>query len=60
MSDSVMIIPPLPGSEHSLELEMKRIREDYVRDIGATDYEKHISKVNQNFKSLMAKKGVCL
>ncbi|PYE49678.1 hypothetical protein HUB98_09890 [Paenibacillus barcinonensis] len=60
ISDSVMMIPPLPSSERALELEMKKIREGYIRDLGTTDYEKHITKVNQDFKSLMAKKGVRL
>jgi len=60
ISDSVMMIPPLPGSERSLELEMKKIREGYVRDLGVSDYEKHILKVNQDFKSFMAEKGVRL
>nr|WP_145406195.1 hypothetical protein [Paenibacillus xylanexedens] len=60
MSDSVMMIPPPLGAERDLELEMKKIREGYIRDLGRTDYEKHISKVNQDFKSLIAKKGVRL
>ncbi|MGG4402540.1 hypothetical protein ABEW61_20580 [Paenibacillus amylolyticus] len=58
MSDGVMIVPPPIGAEHSIELEMKRIREAYRGDLGTVGYEKHINKVNQDFKSMMAKKGI--
>ncbi|OMF12102.1 hypothetical protein BK131_19030 [Paenibacillus amylolyticus] len=58
ISDSVMIVPPPMGTERSIELEMKRIREAYRGDLGTVGYEKHINKVNQDFKSMMDKKGI--
>ncbi len=57
MSDGVMIVPPPIGAEHSIELEMKRIREAYSGDLGTVGYEKHINKVNHDFKSLVTRKG---
>lgn len=60
MSDGVVIVPPPIGTEHSIELEMKNIREGYIRDLGTLGYESHISKVNRDFKFLMSKKGACI
>lgn len=58
MLGGVMIVPPPMGAEHSIEHEMKKIREGYISDLGTVGYENHLNSINEDFKSLMAKKGV--
>lgn len=54
----VMIVPPPLGVEHKIDQEMKKIRQGYIDDYGVNNYENHLKKINEDFRSLMAEKGV--
>lgn len=55
----VMIVPPKPGTEKLIDQEMKKIRAGYIEKMGGqTEYDNQMKKVNEEFKALMASRGV--
>ncbi|MNW60606.1 hypothetical protein D3C74_386080 [compost metagenome] len=53
-----MIVPLPPGSERLIDQEIKKIRAGYIREMGQVVYNNHVKKVNEEFKTLMASRGV--